>query len=115
MLDWSKSRGRRHNNGPTFGLRAFAPRGHVMSGEYLALYTYLHDRYANTVVLTFSEIEGLLGFKLPDEARLHAGWWTDAGPKTVRPRYGDSWRLAGRSAMPNMSAHTVVFERVAAP
>lgn len=86
-----------------------------MSGEYLALYTYLHDRYANTVVLTFAEIEDLVGFKLPDGARLNAEWWTDAGPKTTRPRYADSWRLASRSAKPNMSAGTVVFERLGNP
>ena len=33
-----------------------------MPGKYKALYEYLDNRYANTVVLTFAQIEDLLGF-----------------------------------------------------
>ena len=40
-----------------------------MPGKYKALYEYLNNRNANTVVLTFAQIEDLLGFKLPDSAR----------------------------------------------
>ncbi len=36
-----------------------------MPGEYKSLYEYLEHRYANTVVLTFAQIEDLLGFTLP--------------------------------------------------
>ena len=39
--------------------------------KYKALYEYLDNRYANTVVLTFAQIEDLLGFTLPDPARVH--------------------------------------------
>ena len=49
-----------------------------MSGKYRLLFRYLEERYAQTVVLTFGEIEDLLGFSLPDQARLSEGWWTDA-------------------------------------
>ena len=48
-----------------------------MSGRYLLLYQYLEGRYANTVVLTFADIEALLGFILPDQARLHEEWWSN--------------------------------------
>jgi hypothetical protein len=82
-----------------------------MSGKYLSLYTYLEKRYANTVVLTFAEIEDLLGFTLPDLARLHQEWWTNADPNAERPSYSDSWILASRTARPNLLARTVVFER----
>jgi len=81
-----------------------------MSGQYVLLYKYLENRYANTVVLTFAEIEDLLGFRLPDQARLHQEWWTDAA---AGPNYSDSWILASRTAKPNMLARTVVFERAA--
>ena len=37
--------------------------------EYRALYAYLEHRYASVVVLTFEQIEGLLGFALPTPAR----------------------------------------------
>ena len=84
-----------------------------MSGTYLLLYKYLENRYADTVVLTFAEIEDLLGFTLPDQARLHREWWTDAETKTAGPNYSDSWILASRTAMPNLLARTVVFQRAA--
>jgi len=35
---------------------------------------YLRDRYAECVVLTFGEIEDLLGSALPAAARLHTTW-----------------------------------------
>jgi len=82
-----------------------------MSGTYLLLYQYLENRYADTVVLTFAQIEDLLGFTLPDQARLHREWWTDAAPNVAGPNYSDSWILASRTAMPNLLARTVVFER----
>ena len=84
-----------------------------MSGEYLLLYRYLEDRYAQTVVLTFGEIEDLLGFSLPDQARLSEDWWTDRGEALApEPNYSDAWTLARRTATPNLRAHTVAFERL---
>jgi hypothetical protein len=51
-----------------------------MSGKYLLLCKDLENRYANTVVLTFAEIEDLPGFRLPDLARLHQEWWPRFSP-----------------------------------
>ena len=74
MLDWMKRRG-----SPTADhqreVRAETPKppGRAMSGKYLLLYKYLENRYANTVVLTFAEIEDLLGFALPDAGAPPAG------------------------------------------
>ena len=82
-----------------------------MSGTYLSLYTYLENRYANTVVLTFGEIEDLLGFTLPDLARLQQEWWTNADPNAASPGYSQSWMLTSRTARPNLLAQTVIFER----
>jgi hypothetical protein len=87
------------------------PRERAMSGKYLLLYKYLENRYANRVVLTFAEIEDLLGFALPGQARLNQEWWTDAEINRGGTSYSDSWILASRSAVPNMVAQTVVFER----
>jgi hypothetical protein len=86
-------------------------RARAMAGKYLALYTYLENRYAGTVVLTFAEIEDLLGFTLPETARLREDWWTHPDPQAARPAYSDSWVLASRTAKPNLSARIVVFER----
>ena len=82
-----------------------------MSGKYLLLYKYLENRYADMVVLTFAEIEDLLGFALPDQARLQREWWTDAATNVAGPNYSDSWILARRTAIPNLLARTVAFER----
>lgn len=83
----------------------------VMSGKYLLLYKYLHDRYADTVVLTFGQIESLLGFALPDQARLNQQWWTNAEATAAGTTHSDSWVLASRVASPNLLAQTVAFER----
>jgi hypothetical protein len=55
----------------------------VMPGTYKALYQYLENRYANTVVLTFAQIEDLLGFPLPDAARLDHAWWANNDPNDI--------------------------------
>jgi len=82
-----------------------------MSGAYLSLHRYLDDRFADTVVLTFAQIESLLGFTLPDQARQSEDWWTAPDPGLARPGYADSWLLAGRTARPNLPALIVVFDR----
>jgi hypothetical protein len=86
------------------------PPGRAMTGQYLLLYKYLANRYANTVVLTFAQIEDLLGFTLPDKARFHREWWTNPETDAAGPNYSDSWILANRTAMPNLPARIVVFE-----
>ena len=75
---------------------------------YLPLYTYLEHRYASTVVLTFEQIESLLGFALPPAARQEPGWWSSAAGA---PRDGEAWTAAKRTAMPNLLARHVTFER----
>src|SRR5258708_6240452 len=106
--EWLKRRGSAAPRRRETRAEAVKPQGRVMSGTYLLLYKYLENRYANTVVLTFAEIEDLLGFALPDQASLHQEWWTDA---VAGPGYSDSWILASRTAVPNLKARIVVFER----
>jgi hypothetical protein len=74
-----------------------------MSGTYLLLYKYLQCRYADTVVLTFEQIESLLGFALPDQPRLNQQWWTNVEVTAAGTNYADSWLLASRIATPKPS------------
>lgn len=111
MLDWLKRRGSTAYHPRETHAETAKPHGRVMSGQYLLLYKYLENRYADTVVLTFAQIEDLLGFTLPDQARLHREWWTDRETHVAGPNYSDSWILASRTAVPNLLARTVVFER----
>lgn len=123
MLDWLKWRVRTRQR-DWVKQRGSAPPGQAdpeteapkrpstaMAGKYLSLYTYLENRYANYVVLTFGQIEDLLGFRLPDTAHRQQEWWTDVTP-AAGPNHSQAWTLASRTAKPNLSAHTVVFERI---
>ena len=85
------------------------PRPRVREG-YLPLYTYLERRYASSVVLTFEQMEALLGFALPVAARHEPGWWTSAAESGARD--GEPWTAAKRTATPNLLARHVRFERV---
>jgi hypothetical protein len=87
------------------------PHSRPMVGKYVLLYKYLENRYANTVVLTFAQIEDLLGFELPEQARFYPEWWSGAEGTAARPHYSDSWILASRTAVPNLPARIVTFER----
>jgi hypothetical protein len=79
--------------------------------EYLPLHKYLAGRYADTVVLTFADIEALLGFALPDLARLQAAWWSNEGADGSPSPQSGAWIHARRTARPRLGAATVTFER----
>lgn len=77
--------------------------------EYQTLYAYLDHQHSSTVVLTFVDLESLLGHPLPPVARRELGWWTDTATRSARQ--AEAWTTAGRSAQPNFAARTVAFER----
>lgn len=77
-----------------------------VSAAYLPLHTYLDHRYASTVVLTFEQIETLLGCRLPEPAFTDLEWWT--APSKI---HSSAWIGAKRNAMPNLLARTVTFRR----
>ena len=82
--------------------------------EYRALHKYLAERYADIVVLTFAQMEDLLGFALPPSARVQPEWWADGDEAVTRSAQARAWTLAERTATPNLTARTVMFERVRA-
>jgi hypothetical protein len=84
----------------------------ITSGKYGSLYKYLKERYADTVVLTFGQVEDLLGFALPAPARVDPVWWINRSEDTAEPSLFDAWILADRTATPNIMARNVVFERI---
>jgi hypothetical protein len=88
-----------------FAIEQSTPR---VPHEYRALYTYLDHRYASVVVLTFEQIEALLGFTLPTPARTEREWWTAS---VDSQRHCAAWTGAGRTATPNLTARTIRFER----
>ena len=110
MLSWIRRR-RSAVHPPDTTNAANAPQQCDTPSQCVSLFNYLDGRYADRVVLTFGQIEDLLGFSLPDLARRSADWWTNPDPNAARPRFADSWLLAHRTAQPNLVALTVVFDR----
>jgi len=108
MWRWLKRRKMipREESAPT----STAPQRRRQAGAEQLLFDYLEERYAQTVVLTFEQIEDLLGTGLPEPARRDGGWWLD--PETGTTGGARTWTLAGRTAKPNLQAQTVTFERV---
>jgi len=83
--------------------------------KYAPLHKYLANRYADTVVLTFAQLEDLTGGPLPEPARAQQDWWTSTERDADKSSRADAWLLAGRTAQPNLMAQTVTFERAASP
>jgi len=110
-MTWMKRSGSTGTHGDRTPTQAPPPRSFAVPAEYRSLHKYLDDRYANTVVLTFAEIEDLLGFTLPDLARLQREWWANPGADSTPSAQARSWTQASRTAQPNLLAQTVVFER----
>jgi hypothetical protein len=86
----------------------------VDTASYGPLHVYLKARCVGNVSLTFDEIETLLGFPLPDAARLHKEWWTRGGVPGNAPQPA-AWTEAGCKAWPNLFARSVSFERAITP
>jgi hypothetical protein len=83
----------------------------TVTAEYRALHKYLTERFADIVVLTFAQIEDLLGHPLPDLARARVEWWANPAAGSTPPVQSLSWTQASRTATPNLRACTVAFER----
>jgi hypothetical protein len=79
--------------------------------EYRPLHKYLDGRYADTVVLTFADIEALLGFPLPDRARFEPAWWSNESTEGDLSPQSGAWIHARRTARPRLGAAIVTFER----
>jgi len=80
------------------------------TGAYALLYKYLKNRYADTVVLTFSQNEDLIGSRLPEQASRQREWWT-GDATTSGSSHSQAWTVAKRTASPNLLARTVAFDR----
>jgi hypothetical protein len=112
MLEWIKKGGSTVPQEARADPDATTRHSQRHAGRYRSLHEYLEKRYADTVVLTFRQLEDLLGFSLPDLARTDAEWWTTADISSAEVRCSDAWTLAGRTAWPNLMAQTVAFERI---
>lgn len=84
-------------------------------GKYAPLYRHLLSLRAKAEWQTdFSGVERVLGFRLPDSARLHRPWWANSRRGSGHS-HALAWQAAGwRTARVDLEAETLVFEREAA-
>ena len=116
MWNWIKRRELiARSDAPSAERRMGTAPGRVkVHSKYAPLHEYLANRFADSVVLTFGQLEDLLGSALPDSARVQYEWWTSTD-RDSKSSCSDAWILAGRTATPNLLARTVAFERRAEP
>ena len=83
-------------------------------GKYAPLYRHLLSLRPETEWRAgFGEVERLLGFRLPDSARIHRPWWANSR-KGSGHSHALAWQAAGwRTARVDLEAETLVFEREA--
>ncbi|MFP4051702.1 MAG: DUF6884 domain-containing protein [Thermoplasmata archaeon] len=79
--------------------------------KYEPLGEYLRDLDKDRVLLSFEEIEDILGADLPKSARKHSAWWSNGGHSQA-----DAWMDAGwRVEDLNQNDEEVVFRKVGTP
>ena len=79
--------------------------------EYRPLYKYLETRYADAVILTFAQVEDLLGAVLPAAALVDSSWWAGPDASGTPSPQACAWIRAHRIATVNVAARKVTFDR----
>ena len=111
MWNWMRKRQSKSRDAPTADATAATPQHGMVPRKYRSLYEYLEHRYADITVLTFAQIEDLLGFALPQLARTQQAWWAMDAEDLDTPPHAAAWLQSGRTATANLLAETVVFSR----
>ena len=80
-------------------------------GKYAPLYRHLAGLTGNEWPASFREIEKILGFGLPDSARIHRPWWANQGERGGHS-HALAWEMAGwRTSQVDMVDERLVFVR----
>ncbi len=83
----------------------------VRRGKYAPLFEFLHSLRGCEWHVSFTDIEKLLGFSLPDSARVHRPWWANQGEKGGHS-HAMAWFMAGwKTAQVDLVNETLVFKR----
>ncbi|HEY9090641.1 DUF7662 domain-containing protein [Parasphingorhabdus sp.] len=82
----------------------------VERGKYAPLYRHLLTRDGTEWQTTFSELENILGFSLPNSAHMYRPWW--ANDRGAAHSQSMSWTLAGwKSSSVDMDDATLTFKK----
>lgn len=81
-----------------------------MAGKYDRLSKFLETEPSNEVTLTFTQLEEIIGEKLPESARRHPAWW---GNDAKTHAQAQAWMEYGwRSKGIDLPEERVTFVRV---
>jgi hypothetical protein len=91
--------------------RARLLREAAMRGKYAPLHKFLLSQKGESWPATFTQIEGILGFSLPNSARIHRPWWANQGGKGAHS-HALAWEVAGwRTAEVDLATESLVFQK----
>ncbi len=80
-------------------------------GKYAPLFRHLIARGTAEWATSFSELERILGFNLPNSARLYRPWW--ANDDKSGHSQSMAWTAAGwKTAQVDLENETLLFQRV---
>ena len=78
------------------------------NSKYKALSEFLYESWKKRIVLTYEQLEDILGFALPASAHtLPQSYWANTEYHT----YAKSWLALGYKAKVNVASKSVMFER----
>ena len=78
------------------------------NSKYQALSEFLYEKWEKRIVLSYEELEDILGFELPASAHtLPQSFWAN----TEYHNYAKSWLLLGYKTKVNVKSKKVTFER----
>jgi hypothetical protein len=81
--------------------------------KYDPLAGKLNREDSRLIPMSFDEIEGVLGFPLPNSARTYRPWWSNSMGSHVQAK---AWLSAGyKVSEVNLEGETVVFRKQAGP
>ncbi len=83
----------------------------AVRGKYQRLYSHLCGLRGQEWRTTFGEIESILGFGLPESARLHRPWWANQHSGNGHSQ-ALAWSVAGwETAEVDMDSETLLLRR----
>ena len=83
-----------------------------MASIYAPLRQHLEGLTTTSAVLTWREIQTILGFALPKSARFRSQWWaTKVVPDTRHSHAKEGWLLAGWQAKPDFALQHTTFTK----
>lgn len=80
-------------------------------GKYAPLFRHLAALDMPRWQTTFGDIESILGFSLPNSARIHRPWWSNQA--NGGHSHALAWQAAGwRTCAVDLAAEALAFERI---